>query len=174
MGNIFVGRVWDLENVIRQYGKCIRSGDWSELLADDEFWLLIDTIKVRRESVAELKGYVLSLLGEDHAISSLIWDIVAPESTQSQKTKALQFMRFFTVTRILHSDTFWVLILDRVFVSKVWNISQMRLDNSKISQGLSLLSEPAVTALIESFGHPRQAIALLQSDLSSLAAINGH
>lgn len=56
--------VADLQEVIRQFGLALASGDWSKLITNNALWVTIDTVKSRPHSVKELQGYVLSLLGE--------------------------------------------------------------------------------------------------------------
>lgn len=95
----------------------------------------------------------------------MVWDLLLPGSTPAQRERVLVILRLECVTRMLRSDVFWTLILDRQFMTK---LSEALHGKSRAAAALSLLSDPRVARLFASLGLVEEAIGHLQADLQVL------
>jgi hypothetical protein len=50
-----------LETLISQFTCALHTGQWDQLMSNQQFWTLVQTIRQKPKTLKELQGYVISL-----------------------------------------------------------------------------------------------------------------
>jgi hypothetical protein len=135
-----------LEQLMSEIASAVRSGQIEQLLLNDAFWALAQSVSSSPSALGELRGYVSGLLEEDWRTAAMLLDLISPGLLPTQRRFAVSLLKLESMSRALRSDVFWSLLLDRTWLTALWKYANGRRCSPEEEARLGLNSAAAAGA----------------------------
>jgi hypothetical protein len=117
MSRMLQDDVQSVSNVFKQLREAVTARAWSDLPYNEVFWQLLESLKSDPHALSELKASVLTLVNEGARTSAWILDILVPQMPREKRHAVIAVLQLPIVKRVLESEQFWQLVMDRRFLT---------------------------------------------------------